>query len=626
LNANTYYDFKLTIDLLFLAKGTAGIAFRVQDQFNYYAFIIDKVSGYKAIGKMTNGEFTILKKISDGGILLNDWHEVIITVTTGNIKVYMYDKEIASKATSEKTIEVTDFTYVKGGVSVFINGVNGFYFDNLNVEPITCWSAWEAKSDLTILNPNSNIFTEDFMGTLIERYISIDIEQINQREGPSIWEMVYDDTFLGSYIRQTTLVSDISARKRSSFLILKEKNFCHGLLRMQFVPEKDNGMISTIIKYSNTISPTGQMRTQYFSFDMSNETEPTFRLRYWNNGDVQVLNSISAAKIKGFRKAYITNQPNAVKVEYANGRITIYVSQNGGMFQQVFNTYNENIKCGFVGFGTSNTTARFSSFEIKPIELRLSLADIDHILNTTLTYIPMPSPEKIRIIADKIHSIRTKLTFAYTAFNYLMAQTSLLESSLGFNFSKNILDIETDITISEKIDIDIKKNIKNDVSSGSWKICVMSRSENQRKRYCESNYNNPIFQEKCQKNFCTECCESRIDPIYKNVIHVCKKTCFRATVAANNNDEYKNVCLDNPDSNSNIYGYCDLKMQSFSNIQKESCKLDMCNLCCVTMDAMKAKNYSMDSMSRCYKDCNDSKLIFLFYYFFYNFYLQFLRI
>ena len=48
-------------------------------------------------------------------------------------------------------------------------------------------------------------------------------------------------------------------------------------------------------------------------------------------------------------------------------------------------------------------------------------------------------------------------------------------------------------------------------------------------------------------------------------------------------------------------------MGKMSEIQKESCKLDMCNLCCITMDAMKQKQYSLDNLKKCYKDCNSGK-------------------
>merc|ERR1712100_404264 len=97
---------------------------------------------------------------------------------------------------------------------------------------------------------------------------------------------------------------------------------------------------------------------------------------------------------------------------------------------------------------------------------------------------------------------------------------------------------EVDIAINKENNKDKNPTGSND---GGWKICVMSRTERERKKYCDGEFNNPLYQNKCQKNFCTECCEAKIDPIYKNIIHVCKKTCFKATVASSNNDEYKNI-------------------------------------------------------------------------------------
>jgi hypothetical protein len=256
------------------------------------------------------------------------------------------------------------------------------------------------------------------------------------------------------------------------------------------------------------------------------------------------------------------------------------------------------------------------------MNLKLSLSDSDYIINNTLPYIPVPSPEKINSLAEKITAVKSRLNISLSAFEYLSTQSSLLQSVIGQNFSQNILNtsststsidikevINSSITDKEIIINNMNKDNNTIVNDGGWKICVISRSESERKRFCQSTFNNPIFQNKCQKNFCTECCEAKIDQIYKNIIHICKKTCFKSTVASSNNDEYKNVCINSSNSNSNIVGYCE-KMTNVNNLQKESCKLDMCNLCCVTMDAMKTRIYSVDSLRRCYEDCNKSKIIF----------------
>merc|ERR1711957_723360 len=213
------------------------------------------------------------------------WHKITITVKTGKIMVNMYDKDIPTKTLSEKIMEVEDYTYVQGSISVFINGVNGFFFDDLKVEPLVCWTPWETRADVIPLNPNSNIFTEDFLGNLEERYEIIDVSESVQKEGPSNWSMVSEDPALGPYIKQSTLISDNSPKKESSFLLLKQKNFCNGSLNLEFKPETDNGIITAIFKYSKETSPTGSPVIKYYAFDLVNEEEPTFRMRLFAHGD-----------------------------------------------------------------------------------------------------------------------------------------------------------------------------------------------------------------------------------------------------------------------------------------------------------------------------------------------------
>jgi len=92
-------------------------------------------------------------------------------------------------------------------------------------------------------------------------------------------------------------------------------------------------------------------------------------------------------------------------------------------------------------------------------------------------------------------------------------------------------------------------------------------------------------------------------------------------LTVDNSNEYKNVCINSADTKRNIYDYCEQKMNSISQTAKESCKLDMCNLCCVTMDSMKSKSYSTNNLTKCYKDCNKGKYhkYFLNNYFFFSF-------
>lgn len=86
-------------------------------------------------------------------------------------------------------------------------------------------------------------------------------------------------------------------------------------------------------------------------------------------------------------------------------------------------------------------------------------------------------------------------------------------------------------------------------------------------------------------------------------MYMCKKACSRSTVAESGHDDYKNVCISSENFAYSVYEYCELKLKNDIE-QKKTCKIDMCNLCCTTMDMMKSKNYSIDSMKKCFQDCS----------------------
>lgn len=85
---------------------------------------------------------------------------------------------------------------------------------------------------------------------------------------------------------------------------------------------------------------------------------------------------------------------------------------------------------------------------------------------------------------------------------------------------------------------------------------------------------------------------------------MCKKTCHRATLAETTNQDYLSTCISSINTPQNIYSYCSYKMKDHDQSLMVYCKLDMCNLCCVTMDPIKKKIYSLDNMKKCFSDCS----------------------
>lgn len=89
-----------------------------------------------------------------------------------------------------------------------------------------------------------------------------------------------------------------------------------------------------------------------------------------------------------------------------------------------------------------------------------------------------------------------------------------------------------------------------------------------------------------------------------NVLHMCKKTCYKSSLSSNRTDEYKNICINSSDTQTSIYDFCQKKMEFYDKKLLHFCKLDMCNLCCVGMDSMKKKNFSISNLQQCFGECS----------------------
>ena len=176
LKDRSFYDFNLELDLLMRKKGKCGVVFRMFNKFNYYAFVINTVEGYKGIVKVENGNLTFLVKADDGGIVINDWHKIKIQALANNIRVYIYDKEQKDKASSEKVFNVDDNSLIKGTLGVFSTDLEGLYIDELKVKSNHCWTPWLPRKDIQIITNTANAFEENFKGSLAEKYTVVDIE------------------------------------------------------------------------------------------------------------------------------------------------------------------------------------------------------------------------------------------------------------------------------------------------------------------------------------------------------------------------------------------------------------------------------------------------------------------
>jgi len=74
-------------------------------------------------------------------------------------------------------------------------------------------------------------------------------------------------------------------------------------------------------------------------------------------------------------------------------------------------------------------------------------------------------------------------------------------------------------------------------------------------------------------------------------MHSCKKTCYKSQVSIENNRDYMGMCINGEDTNSNVYDYCQTRLGNYDASITAYCKLDMCNLCCVSMEKIRKKSY-----------------------------------
>jgi hypothetical protein len=86
---------------------------------------------------------------------------------------------------------------------------------------------------------------------------------------------------------------------------------------------------------------------------------------------------------------------------------------------------------------------------------------------------------------------------------------------------------------------------------------------------------------------------------------MCEKQC-RMMESGNDKTKKWENCFEPVDTGTSIYPYCD-KIFEKDFLQKSRCKLDFCNLCCISFDNTDSTNLSQNLLGKCYENCIDSK-------------------
>jgi len=559
-----YFDFKLSVDILVKSNGVSGVAFRMKDEYNYYAFVIDKMAGTKSIVKVVDGKKTDLKSIKDGGILVNNWHKLEIKANAGHIKVFIYDTEQVNKTQSEKKIEVNDYTYSVGGIGFFVNNMEGFYFDEVKVTSANCWTPWEPTKGLDIRVPLSAVYTEDFSGTIESKFTVNEPDDV--QDGPSKWTINQYASIgdpLGLYQRSSCY--DKSSHRRPIMMLKNEKYLANGVISVTFTPYTSDGTVSIIFKYLTSKSAAGDVNESFYLFEAVNQMKGgQFVLRKFVNGIVKEITSTSD-QVKGLPTVgYLRGVPNSVQIEVLGQSIKVRYSMNNSQLVEVLSAQDSSIPYGLVGVGTYKVKSSFSTFEIFPPKLQISEAEKTKILSSDSEEIFFPTIPGVDM------------------------------NMANYGGNGNIPNKGGDT----------RKNNTGEMNGSGLGIkeCMINNTVRDRKSWCSRTFNVIPAKERCNNNFCDTCCDKYTDKSKKTSMYVCKKACRRSTVSEPAKDDYKAICIISQNPLNSIYDYCDTKISDPDS--KKTCKLDMCNLCCSTLDSIVHKQFSINSIKKCFEACS----------------------
>jgi hypothetical protein len=571
VNGREYYDFKLSVDILVKANGSAGIIFRMRDEYNYYAFVIDKLAGTKSIVKVKNGKNTVLKTVKDGGILVNNWHRVEISVNATQFKIFIYDTEQVNKTKSEKTIEVTDQEFPNGGVGLFVNSMDGFFIDELKIKAEKCWTPWTPKKKLGIKVPLSSVYYEDFAGTIDSKFEKNEPE--NVQEGPPSWSInQYASLGIPLGLYQRSMGYDKSSQRRPLMMIKKKKQISNGTVSVTFTPYNTDGTVSIAFKYLANKNPGGETSEMFYLFEAINHANsPQFVLRKFQNGLIHELIAVNAVP-KGMQAlGYVKGVPHSVHIETLGENIRIRMSINNQPMTEIMHVKDSSIPYGLIGVGTYKVKCSFSNLEIFP------------------PLIPISEAEKTKIMtSDSIDIFLPPMPAEWTSTK------SNKDKSSGTNDDKsNNINSVKGLVIAGGAGEGNNLGIKN---------CLINNTVKDRKGYCNRTFNVQAAKDRCEGDFCDTCCDHYTNKAHKSSMWVCKKACNRATISEPAKDDYKAVCITSQNPLNSIYDYCDNKISDPES--KKTCKLDMCNLCCSTLDTIQHKKYSINSIKKCFETCS----------------------
>jgi hypothetical protein len=153
-----------------------------------------------------------------------------------------------------------DGMLTSGGVGFYSNYMSGVYFDNLQIEPLECYTGGP-PSTLSITPPQCSRFMETYLGQFDNRWKTWDPE--NSQAGPSSWKFTKDLGDRDDLIIQQTAVYGPDHAPTFAYLDF-DKECIEGAISMEF-NSPGEGVVGLAFRFTNA--------NNYYIFEVGGEEE-----------------------------------------------------------------------------------------------------------------------------------------------------------------------------------------------------------------------------------------------------------------------------------------------------------------------------------------------------------------
>ena len=480
-----------------------------------------------------------------GGYLVNTWYNIKIFAQNSNFLIYITDQKENIEKRYEKVFDFNDNELLQGTLAFTSLGNSFLLIDNISIIPISCTNFDERDENTQIISsPTCSRFFEDFKNDFTSRWQVID--PLETKKGPSDWSRFYNIDEREIVLGQMSKIRGISQHEEGTiFLLNKSTKLCKkGKFSVKF-KAKSNGIIGFVFRYVDG---------DFYIVEISGEKEKFLRFRQKIQSSYEIISTMPLI-------GYDINKWYSVIVYMNDDKFNLYMTKNN-IFDdhvKIFSSdiFNSELKSGLVGLSTYKTSAYFSEISLQP-------------------------------------------------FDNLDEQNELLyvdDENLDCKFCL--------IKVPKKKLNSVISNIRMNYENFSWGKCLIHPDPNDRIIQCNILFQNKLDLKLCKvnkfiikSNFCKTCCNSFVDSTNKLMNHLCNKQCKTMEKANDKNKSWK-TCYQPKEADSSVYPYCD-KLFEKDFFQKSRCKIDFCNLCCVSYDKIGKANLSVNNLMKCYENCTSS--------------------